>query len=84
MRYQQIEFKKKINIKLIQDFFKIFPEEKRGRKNFKNKEILNGKFILYNQIIKKALKIKADCLHTISENLTNDEITIIVSYYKKI
>jgi hypothetical protein len=84
MRYQQIEFKKKINIKLIQDFFKVFPEEKRGRKNFKNKEILNGKSILYNQIIKKGLKIKADCLYTISENLTNDEITIIVSYYKKI
>ena len=84
MRYQQIEFKKKINIKLIQDFFKVFPEEKRGRKNFKNKEILNVKSILYNQIIKKGLKIKADCLHTISENLTNDEITIIVSYYKKI
>jgi hypothetical protein len=84
MRYQQIEFKKKINIKLIQDFFKVFPEEKRGRKNFKNKEILNVKSILYNQIIKKGLKIKADCLYTISENLTNDEITIIVSYYKKI
>ena len=37
-RYQNIKIIKKVSIKIVEDFFKSFPEEKRGRKNFKNKE----------------------------------------------
>mgnify|MGYP001226047068 CR=1 FL=1 len=83
MRYQNVSFKKRLNTDAIEKFFKIFPEEKRGRKNFKNKEILNSKTILYNQIFKKALKIKSNCLHTLTEKITKDEISILVSFYKK-
>ena len=82
-KYENISFQHQYSIKLIEDFFQKFPEEKQGRKNFKDKEILNIKSILYDQIFMKAYKINADCIHTISENLKNDEITIIVSFYKK-
>ena len=37
-RYQNVEFKKKYSIELLERFFKEFPEEKRGRKNLKIKK----------------------------------------------
>ena len=83
LRYQNIRFKKKFSIKVIEDFMKFFPEEGRGRKNFHNKEILNMKAIIYNQIINKGYKINADCIQTVSEQVVNNQILITVSYYKK-
>ena len=38
-RYQNVEFKKKYSIEILKTFFKDFPEEKRGRKRFKEREI---------------------------------------------
>ena len=38
-RYQSVEFKKKYSIEILKTFFKDFPEEKRGRKRFKEREI---------------------------------------------
>ena len=40
-RYQSVEFKKKYSIEILKTFFKEFPEEKRGRKRFKEKELQN-------------------------------------------
>ena len=56
-RYQNVVFKKKYNIDTIESFFKIFPEEKRGIKNFKNKEILNQKALIYEKFSKKRSKL---------------------------
>ena len=52
-RYENISFQQKYSIKIITDFFQKFPEEKQGRKNFKNKEIQNVKLLIYEKIIKK-------------------------------
>ena len=82
-RYQNISFQQKYSIKIIEDFFKKFPEEKQGRKNFKNKEIQNVKLLLYEQIIKKGYKIKADCIGNIKEKTSPKNITITISYFKK-
>jgi len=83
IKYQNVKFKKKFSIKLINDFFEKFPEEKRGRKNFKKKEILNIKSLLYNQIMIKGLKLKADCFQIISEKVIQDTIIISISFFKK-
>ena len=82
-KYQNIKFKKKFSTKLINDFFKIFPEEKRGRKKFKDKEIQNVKLLIYEKIIKKGNAIKADCIGNIKEKTDPKNITITVSYFKK-
>ena len=82
-RYQNISFQQKYSIKLITDFFQKFPEEKQGRKNFKDKEIQNVKLLIYEKIIKKGHKIKADCIGNIKEKTTSENITISVSYFKK-
>ena len=82
-RYQNISFQQKYSIKIIEDFFKKFPEEKQGRKNFKNKEIQNVKLLIYEKIIKKGYKIKADCIGNIKEKTLTKNITITVSYFKK-
>ncbi len=82
-RYQNVVFKKKYNIDTIECFFKIFPEEKRGRKNFKNKEILNQKALIYEEIFQKAIKIKSVCIGSIKENISNKLIKITVSFFKK-
>ena len=37
-RYENIKFIQKYTIELIDEFFKKFPEEKRGRKKFKKKK----------------------------------------------
>ena len=61
-RYENVSFKKKYSIKIIEDFFKKFPEERQGRKNFKDKEVQNIKLLIYSKIIEKGKKIKADCI----------------------
>jgi len=82
-RYENISFQQKYSIKLITDFFQKFPEEKQGRKKFKDKEIQNVKLLIYEKIIKKGDKIKADCIGNIKEKTTSENITISVSYFKK-
>ena len=68
---------------MIEDFFKNFPEEKQGRKNFKNKEVQNIKFLMYKKIFEKGIKINADCIGNIKEKSSFKNIKITVSYFKK-
>ena len=82
-RYENISFQQKYSIKWITDFFQKFPEEKQGRKKFKDKEIQNVKLLIYEKIIKKGEKIKADCIGNIKEKTTSENITISISYFKK-
>ena len=82
-RYQNVEFKRKYSIDLLEKFFKEFPEEKRGRKKFKDKEIQNAKHLIYENIFQKGIKIKADCIGLIKEKVDRDLITIKVSFFKK-
>ena len=82
-RYENVLFQQKYSIKLLEDFFKKFPEEKQGRKNFKEKEIQNVKLLIYEKILKKGDKIKADCVGNIREQTSPKNITITVSYFKK-
>ena len=82
-RYENVLFQKKYSIKVIEDFFKKFPEERQGRKNFKDKEIQNVKLLIYSKIIEKGNKIKADCIGNIKEKVSPTIISITVSYYKK-
>ena len=81
-RYENISFQQKYSIKIITDFFKKFPEEKQGRKNFKEKEIQNVKLLIYEKIFKKGKKIKADCIGNIKERTSPEKITITLSYFK--
>ena len=81
-RYENISFQQKYSIKIITDFFQKFPEETQGRKNFKEKEIQNVKLLIYEKIIKKGDKIKADCIGNIKEKTSLGKITITVSYFK--
>ena len=82
-RYQNVVFIKKYNIDIAESFFKKFPEEKRGRKKFKEKEILNQKALIYEEIFQKALKIKSFCIGSIKEQVSKDIIKITVSFFKK-
>ena len=82
-RYENVKFKQKYSIKLIEEFFKKFPEEKRGRKRFKEKEIQNTKILIYEKILQKGLKIKADCVGSIKEKVDRELIIITVTYFKK-
>ena len=82
-RYENISFQHQYSIKIIEDFFQKFPEEKQGRKKFKDKEIQNVKLLIYEKIIKKGYKIKADCVGNIKEKTFSKNITITVSYFKK-
>jgi len=82
-KYRNISFKQKYSIKIIEDFFRKFPEEKRGRKNFKDKEIQNVKLLIYEKIFKKGDKVEADCIGNIKEKISPNNITITVSYFKK-
>jgi len=45
-RYENVSFQQQYSIKIIEDFFQKFPEEKQGRKNFKDKEIQNVKLLI--------------------------------------
>ena len=82
-RFQNIEFKKKYSIRVLNRFFKEFPEEKRGRKRFKEKEIQNVMHLIYEEIFQKGIKIKADCIGSIKEKVDKDLIIIKVSFFKK-
>ena len=82
-RYENVLFLKKYSIKLIEDFFRKFPEEKQGRKNFKEKEVQNVKLLIYGKILEKGKKIKADCIGNIKEKISPSNISITVSYFKK-
>ena len=52
-KYKNVIFKQKYSIDLLKSFLKEFPEEKRGRKKFKEKEIQNVKHLLYEKILQK-------------------------------
>ena len=82
-RYQNLEFRHRYTLELIEGFFKEFPEEKRGRKKFKEKEIQNIKSLIYEKIFQKSKKIKADCIGSIREKVNRDFIIIKVSFFKK-
>tara|TARA_B100000989_G_C19324896_1_gene378308 strand:- start:318 stop:578 length:261 start_codon:yes stop_codon:yes gene_type:complete len=82
-RYQNIEFSKKYSIRMLESFFKKFPEEKRGRKKFKEKEIQNVMHLLYDKILKKGIRINADCIGSIIEKVDKGLVTIKVSYFRK-
>ena len=82
-RYQNVKIIKKVSIKIVEDFFKSFPEEKRGRKNFKNKEKEIMSLIAYNELIKKANKVKSDCIGNIKEKLISEKLEVTASFYKK-
>ena len=82
-RYQNITFIKKYSLNIVYDFFKEYPEEKRGRKNFKNKEIQNVKALIYEDIFNKAIAIKANCIGSIKENVSKEKIMITVSFFRK-
>jgi hypothetical protein len=81
--YQNEVYRKKYNLDMVDKFFKIFPEEKRGRKNFKKKEIQNTKALVYESIFQKAIKIRADCIGSIKEEVSKDTIMITVSFFRK-
>ena len=83
-RYENVLFQKKYSIKIIEDFFKKFPEERQGRKNFEDKEVQNVKLLIYGKILEKGNKIKADCIGNIKEKIFSKVIKITVSYFKKI
>ena len=82
-RYGNVSFQQKYSIKIIEDFFKRFPEERQGRKNFKKKEIQNFKLLIYSKILEKGKKIKADCIGCIKEKTSVENIIITVSFFKK-
>ena len=82
-KYENLIFKQKYSIELTNKFFKKYPEEKRGRKNFKEKEIQNTKILIYEEILKKGIKIKADCVGSIKEKVAKEFIMITVTYFKK-
>lgn len=81
-KYREIVFKKNYSIQILEDFFKIFPEEKNGRKRFKQKEIQNTKLLIYDEILSFAFKIKANCIGQIKEKISENFVEIIVSYYR--
>ena len=82
-RYKNVLFQQNYSITILEDYFKKFPEEKQGRKNFKEKEIQNVKLLIYEKIFKKGERIKADCVGNIIEKTSPKNITITVSYFKK-
>ena len=82
-RYQNKTFIRRFSLNLVYDFFKEYPEEKRGRKNFKNKEVQNIKALIYEEIFQKAIAIKADCIGSIKENVSKEKIMITVSFFRK-
>ena len=81
-RYQCVKIIKKVSTKLTDDFFKEFPEEKRGRKSFKPKEREIMALLAYNELIKKANKVKCDCIGNTKELLKNERLEVSASFYK--
>ena len=82
-KYENIEFKQEYSIELIEKFFKEFPEERRGRKKFKEKEIQNVKLLIYEKILQKGIRVHADCVGSIKEKVDKEFIIITVTYFKK-
>ncbi len=82
-KYKNVVFKQKYSIDLLESFLKEFPEERRGRKKFREKEIQNVKHLLYEKIFQKGIKIKADCVGLITEKVEKKNIIISVSFFKK-
>ena len=82
-KYKNVVFKKKYSIDLLKSFLKEFPEERRGRKKFREKEIQNVKHLLYEKIFQKGIKINADCVGLIKEKVEKKNIIISVSFFKK-
>ena len=82
-RYENLIFKQKYSVELIEKFFKKYPEERRGRKNFREKEIQNTKILIYEKILRKGVKIGAECVGSIKEKVDKEYIMITVSYFKK-
>ena len=80
-RYENVCFQHQYSIKIIKDFFQKFPEEKHGRKNFKDKEIQNVKYLIYDEIFQRGIKIKADCIGLIKEKVEKELVTIKVSFF---
>ena len=82
-KYKNVVFKQKYSIGILESFLKEFPEERRGRKKFREKEIQNVKHLLYEKIFQKGIKIKADCVGLIKEKVEKKNIVISVSFFKK-
>ena len=82
-KYKNVVFKQKYSIDLLESFLKEFPEERRGRKKFREKEIQNVKHLLYEKIFQKGIKINADCVGLIKEKVEKKNIIISVSSFKK-
>ena len=82
-KYKNVVFKQKYSIDLLESFLKEFPEERRGRKKFREKEIQNVKHLLYEKIFQKGIKINADCVGLIKEKVEKKNIVISVSFFKK-
>ena len=82
-KYKNVVFKQKYSISILESFLKEFPEERRGRKKFREKEIQNVKHLLYEKIFQKGNKIKADCVGLIKEKVEKKNIIISVSFFKK-
>ena len=82
-KYKNVVFKQKYSIDLLESFLKEFPEERRGRKKFREKEIQNVKHLLYEKIFQKVIKINADCVGLIKEKVEKKNIIISVSFFKK-
>ena len=82
-KYKNVVFKQKYSIDLLENFLKEFPEERRGRKKFREKEIQNVKHLLYEKIFQKGIKINADCVGLIKEKVEKKNIIISVSFFKK-
>tara|TARA_B100000767_G_C19257898_1_gene326004 strand:- start:149 stop:451 length:303 start_codon:yes stop_codon:yes gene_type:complete len=83
IKYQDIKIIKTISTEIIDDFFKSFPEEKRGRKSFKAKEKEIMTLMAYNELIKKAISVKCDCIGNIKEILKDEKLEVSASFYKK-
>jgi len=83
-RYQCVKIVKKVSTKLTDDFFKVFPEEKRGRKSFKSKEKEIMTLMAYNELIEKAIKAKCHCIGNTNEFLKDERLEVSASFYKKI
>ena len=82
IKYQNVVFQQKYSMEILEKFFKSFPEEKRGRKKFKEKEIKNVKLLLYEKIFLKGKKINATSIGLIKEHVEDKLISITVSYFK--
>ena len=78
---QIIEIKKDVNIDFIKDFFRQFPEEKMGRKNFLEKEKFIMKEKIYFELFCKANKENAKAIGNIKEKYKNKKLSVRAILY---